>query len=65
MNIDYLKHVIEDIEKIALYDIRTARSVAAGADAKWKAQEYMEIYANERVLGALKRIKEAMNEEEE
>ena len=60
---DYLKHVVEDIEKTAKHNIQTAKAVADGADSKWKAEEYMEIYANERVLWALKRIKDAMEED--
>ena len=63
MNINYLKHTIEILEWDANYQIEKAKEVADGADSKWKAEEYMEIYANERILGALRRIKDAMEQE--
>jgi len=65
MNIDYLKYVIEAIEKDARREIQTAKNISDGADAKWVAQMYMEVYANERILGTLTRIRNAMEEDDE
>ena len=62
ININYLIHTLGELEKDAKYNIQKAKEVADGADSKWKAEEYMEIYANEKVLWTLKRIRNAMEE---